>query len=110
IITSPRLTWRGTNATTITLLDGGQVRDPGGAIQISFPAGSVTQNVTARLTPVTGQTLPALLPLGWSPLQAFWLEFSGPVHAPATALLSPAGPVASGETATLVRLNESTAQ
>jgi RHS repeat-associated protein len=110
IIASPRLTRRGTNVATITLLDGGQVRDPRGSVQISFPPGAVTQNTTATLTPVTGQTLPALLPLGWSPLQAFWLELTGPVSTPATALLRPSGQIGTSETVALVRLNENTAQ
>src|SRR5262249_32236693 len=77
IILSPRLTLRGRNAATITSLDGGQTRTADGAIQIRFPAGAVTQNAMALLTPLTGQTLPALLPQGWSPLQAFWLEITG---------------------------------
>jgi RHS repeat-associated protein len=108
IVASPRLTRRGTNPATITLLDGGQVRDADGAIQINFPAGAVTQNTTATLTPLTGQTLPALLPFGWSPLRAFWLELSGPISTPVTTSLRPAGPISSGETAALVRLNENT--
>lgn len=110
VITSPRLTRRGTNTATITLLDGGQARDAGGAIQINFPAGAVTQNTTATLTPLTGQTLPALLPLGWSSLRAFWLELSGPVSTPAAASLRPSGPIGNVETAALARLNENTLQ
>src|SRR5207247_1252552 len=110
IVASPRLTRRGTNIATITLLDGGQVRDVGGAIQINFPAGAVTQNSTVSLTPLTGQTLPALLPLGWSPLQAFWVELTGSISTPATASLRPGGPITANETAAFVRLNENTLQ
>ncbi|HKS36826.1 MAG TPA: Ig-like domain-containing protein, partial [Verrucomicrobiae bacterium] len=110
IVASPRLTRRGTNAATITLLDGGQMRDAAGAIQINFPAGAVNQNTAATVTLLTGQTLPALLPPGWSPLQAFWLELSGPISTPATAALRPSGPIGSGETAALARLNENTLQ
>src|SRR6266480_1028731 len=103
ILASPRLTRRGISAATITLLDGAQVRDFSGAVQINFAAGAVTQNTTVTLTPLTGQTLPVLLPLGWSPLQVFWLELSGPISAPAAASLKPSGPIGSGETAAFAR-------
>ncbi|MBI2572213.1 MAG: hypothetical protein HYV63_34830, partial [Candidatus Schekmanbacteria bacterium] len=51
----------------------------GGAIQagllaVSFAAGAVPAGTSARLTPLSPQGLPNLLPLGWSPLLAFDLR------------------------------------
>lgn len=42
-----------------------------GNISITVPAGAVGDGTTMQLTPLTGQGLPGLLPLGWSPLAAF---------------------------------------
>lgn len=42
-----------------------------GNISITVPAGAVGDGTTFQLTPLTGQGLPGLLPLGWSPLAAF---------------------------------------
>ena len=59
----------------------------------------------ATLTPLTAQSLPALLPYGWSPLQAFWLEVSGNISGQPTAMLSPWGGLNPGESAALVEWN-----
>ena len=42
-----------------------------GNITITVPAGAVGDGTTFQLTPLSGQGLPGLLPLGWSPLAAF---------------------------------------
>jgi hypothetical protein len=49
-----------------------------GAISLPVLAGSVVAGTTVRLTPLSGQGLPGLLPLGWSPLAAFNLQISSP--------------------------------
>src|SRR6185295_2093418 len=58
---------------------------------------------TATLTLLNGQTLPGLLPPGWSPVQSFWLELDGDLAQPATAQLRPLSAVSGTETATLAR-------
>lgn len=47
-----------------------------GAISISVPPASVSDGTSFQLTPLSGQGLPGLLPLGWSPLAAFDLRAS----------------------------------
>ncbi len=43
-------------------------------LSISVPAGTVLDGTSFQLTPLSGQGLPGLLPLGWSPLAAFDLR------------------------------------
>jgi RHS repeat-associated protein len=110
VVPSPRLTRRSTNMFALTPIAGGQLADAAQKVQISFSPGSFAQPASGTLTLLTGQTLPAFLPLGWSPLQAFWTELSHePVQA-GTALLIPLGPIAPTETAALVRWNPTTLQ
>jgi hypothetical protein len=45
-----------------------------GNISVTVPAGVVGDGTSFQLTPLTGQGLPGLLPLGWSPLAAFDLR------------------------------------
>ena len=99
----PRLTSRSTNTVTLTPLEGASVSNA--TIAISFAAGSVNSGQTATLTPLTQQTLPAFLPAGWSPLQAFWLELPGPLTTSAAATLQLWGPPNQGETGALVVWN-----
>jgi hypothetical protein len=47
-----------------------------GNIQVQVPAGAALPATTFQLTPISGQGLPGLLPLGWSPLAAFDLRAS----------------------------------
>src|SRR5690606_18360937 len=58
-------------------------------------------------TPVDGQSLPALLPPGWSPLEAFWVHTSNPPLAPGSALVQLWGELVPRAMAALVRWNES---
>ncbi len=108
IVPHPRLIRRGTNTTTLTPIAGGRLLQVVPSMEISFTPGAFSQDTTAHLTPLTGQTLPLFLPLGWSPLAAFWLELSTEPALPGTASVTPAGPIPAGETAALVRLNPST--
>ena len=106
LLPNPRLTRRGTNLVTISNGAGANLQDDSGAIQANFPPQSVLRDATGVLTPLTAQTLPALLPLGWSPLQAFWLEISEPLAAAATVRLALWGPLGTNESAALVRWDE----
>lgn len=99
----PRLTPKSTNTVSITPLGGGSISNS--AVVLTFPAGAVTANATVSVTPLTGQTLPALLPYGWSPLQAFWFETSGPLSVPASARIALWDALASTETAALAEWN-----
>jgi hypothetical protein len=45
-----------------------------GPISVSVPAGAAPDGTTFQLTALSGQGLPGLLPLGWSPLGAFDLR------------------------------------
>jgi RHS repeat-associated protein len=103
LIVYPRLTSRSTNAVAVTPLEGVVISNA--TVAIAFASGSVNSNQTATLTPLTQQTLPALLPPGWSPLQAFWLEMPGPASSPPNATLQLWGPLNQGETGALVVWN-----
>ncbi len=108
IIPHPRLTRRGTNPVTLTPIAGGKLRRGTPPVEVSFTPGAFSQDTAARLTPLTGQTLPLFLPPGWSPLAAFWLELAAEPALPGTATVTPWGPISAGETAALVRLNTNT--
>ncbi|MBZ5508477.1 MAG: Ig-like domain-containing protein [Acidobacteriia bacterium] len=47
-----------------------------GNIEVQAPAGAALPATTFQLTPISGQGLPGLLPLGWSPLAALDLRAS----------------------------------
>ncbi len=93
-------------AFTVSPLTGGAASNQ--AVMVQFGPGSVSQNATVRLTGLDGQTLPALLPPGWSPLQAFWLELDSEPALPASASLTPWGTIGSTETGVLARLEPAT--
>lgn len=114
VLPNPRLTRRDTNSAVATPQAAGSIANRTGTIQVSFAAGAFAQTAAVTLTPLTGQTLPALLPLGWSPLQAGWLEIADTAtHLPLepsaamAALLKPWGPIAADETAVLVKWSPS---
>lgn len=110
VLPNPRLTRRSDHPIAVTPAGGNLIGGAGGSIQIQIPAGAVTSAADFFLTPVTGQNLPAFLPLGWSPLSAFWIESSQPIQTTLPAALRPAGPIAPTETAALVRWNEAALQ
>ncbi len=110
IVAHPRLTRRSTNLFTLTPLTGGVLGNADNTVQVQFAQGTVVSGTTGTLTPLTGQTLPALLPLGWSPLQAFWLEISPAPLAPATAVFNFASPITPADAVALVRWDEANLQ
>lgn len=59
-----------------------------GAIKLTFPAGALAQGEMLSLTPLSGQGLPNLLPLGWSPVAAFDLRGAAAFATPASATFS----------------------
>ncbi len=59
-----------------------------GSVRVDVPAGAVAAATPFSLTPLSGQGLPSLLPLGWSPVLAFDLRAIGAGTA-GTAVASP---------------------
>lgn len=100
---SPRLTRR--VAGVSVPIAGGSVTTP--TVRLTVPPGAFAQQTTINLTPLTAQTLPANLPLGWSPLQAFWLEAPAEPLSPLSATVSLWGSLYGGETAALAWWNSS---
>jgi RHS repeat-associated protein len=103
IVPFPRLVPRSLQSFGISPLTGGMATNQ--TIQLQFAGGSFSQVTPVEITPVDGQTLPAFLPLGWSPLQAFWLDSGGSPAQPITASLTPWGPIGITENAYLVEFN-----
>ncbi|HZR16109.1 MAG TPA: Ig-like domain-containing protein, partial [Verrucomicrobiae bacterium] len=105
IVPNPRLPARSTNVFSITPIAGGSFTNEDASIQLSFPPASVLQAAIATLTPLTGQTLQAFLPQGWSPLQAFWVEFGSEPVLPGAGSFKLADKLRANESAALVRWN-----
>ena len=105
LVHNPRLILRSTNAWQVS---SGQAGDITNGVAIAFPTGSGSGDATAILTMLNGQTVPALLPMGWSPLQAFSLELSAPLSASANATVKLWDNLLELENAAVVRWNEAT--
>ncbi len=103
VVPYPWLTTRNAQSFPVSPLTGGTTSNQ--TVQVQFAPASVSQNTTATMTALDGQTLPALLPQGWSPLQAFWLELDREPTQPAAATLTPWGPLGTNDTVALVRLD-----
>ena len=70
---------------------------------VSTNDGGVQANLpSAVITPLTAQTLPFPLPMGWSPLQAFWIEAASAVNVTA----KPWDAMAANDTAARERVEE----
>lgn len=107
VMPNPRLTKRSAAVFNLTPLGETIASNVTGTILVTLPAGAVSQNSTLTLTPLDGQSLPAFLPLGWSPLSSFWVEASSPIQNPLQASLLPLAPIDASETAALARWDES---
>ena len=101
-IPHPRLALRNTNSAAAA-----------GSIKIGAGSGGASGSTSLIATPLTGQTLPAMLPPGWSPLHAFWLETGGKMNSanalfavPVSAELRIWDTLAVSETAYLARWDE----
>jgi RHS repeat-associated protein len=108
VIPNPQLAQRASNSFTLTPIAGGQITNSDSSIQIVFPPGSVLQPTIATLTTLSAQILPAFLPVGWSPLQEFWLELNSEPTLSGNATLILQDTLSKGEIAALVRWNEVT--
>ena len=73
-VPNPWLTLRNPNSVSVSPISGGTINDQTGTITVTVEGGQFTQTTQAVLTSLHGQNLPALLPIGWRPLAAFWLE------------------------------------
>ena len=104
LIAGPRLSPRGTNTVIFTPIAGGLLTNLNVALQ--FGPGCFNQSANGTLTPLTGQTLPGFLPLGWSPLGAFWFETGAAIQSPGEARIRPWDRVGVAEQAVWVRWNE----
>ncbi|MED5261308.1 MAG: Ig-like domain-containing protein, partial [Myxococcota bacterium] len=100
-VPGPWLTRQSDSPASLTVLNGGRVE--GGGLELDFAGGSLTAPTQAWLTPLSAQALPAPLPLGWSPLQAFWLELEGDAQAQAAASAALWAPVGAGESVVVAR-------
>lgn len=106
VLANPRLTPRAERSVPVTPLGGAVIEDGSGSVRIEVGPGVMTQETALTLTPLTSQNLPALVPRGWSPLRAFWLESPTAFLSPPNAWLRPEGPIESAETAALVQWDE----
>src|SRR5688572_994732 len=97
LIPNPRLVPRRNPVTVMPV--GGVVSNALDTIRLTFGAGSFSQPTPVTLTPLTAQTLPGLLPLGWSPLQACAIEWDGTLAGSAQLRWFPWGRIEFAETA-----------
>jgi PKD repeat protein/pimeloyl-ACP methyl ester carboxylesterase len=110
LLPSARLAEAGTNSVRITAQGGGTVSSGDGALKLSYAPGTVAQDLTATLTTLDGQSLPAELPMGWSPLTAFWIEHSSEPAGPIEVFIKPVEALDQNDRVALVRLNETDAK
>ncbi|MDA7633516.1 Ig-like domain-containing protein, partial [bacterium] len=71
---NPKLLRQSQETFRLSPLNGASHVTSDGRISVSFPRGAFSDLGEGRLTPMSSQTLPAPLPLGWSPRQAAWVE------------------------------------
>ncbi len=87
---------------------GASLLDPTGAT-LNVPAGAVGSTVAASLTGLEEQALPALLPYGWTPRGAVWVELGESVLTSAASLALPVD-AADGTSLAIVSLDLGTLQ
>ena len=102
-VPSPWLAERSDDVASLSVLNGGDVGADGAIVR--FAGGALPAAASATLTPIGAQSLPGLLPAGWSPLASFWLELSVEPRAAGQAELRLAERLAPGERAFLVRFD-----
>lgn len=109
-VAPPKLTPRSPNVAVLNPLDGGVLAAGDGRVQVRFAPGTVLPGTTATLTPLRSQALPAPLPLGWSPVNAFWLEVAPAPQAPVQLVLHLDSPIGPTDAAALARWDEANLQ
>lgn len=105
VVPSPRLSLREPSA-RLGALEDGTTGSGDGSVRVRFPAGAFPEGAEARVTTLDGQSLPLLLPSGWSPLAGFWLELSAPNASAGVAEIALDEGVRTGDRAALVHLDE----
>lgn len=105
---APRLTPRAPSQFSISPLSGAAYSNQ--FLSLQFGPGSFIGQTAAFVTMLDGQTLPALLPIGWSPLNAFWFETASPLQQPGTIAIVPNDRIGLSEAAALVRWSETLAR
>ncbi|MDB6038861.1 MAG: hypothetical protein JWM99_2702, partial [Verrucomicrobiales bacterium] len=105
VLPNPRLVSIETNRFGLGILSGGTSTNRSGTVIVTFAPGTISTVGSGSLTELTAQTLPAFLPVGWSPLQAFSLELTAEPSSPGTASLRPWGSIEKTETSALVKWN-----
>jgi len=71
---TPKLPRQSQESFRLSPLNGASHVTSDARISVSFPQGAFSELGAGRLTPLSSQTLPAPLPIGWSPKQATWVE------------------------------------
>lgn len=105
LVPSPRLTLRNAESVQVSAVLGGSVSNKVRGLQLDFSPGTFETANPITLTALTSQSLPYSLPLGWSPMQAFWVEWEGDARRAVEARLAPWGSISPGEAVVLARLN-----
>lgn len=103
LLHTPRLIQRGTSAPPVGPLGGTVFSTP--TLRLEMPPGALSAPSTVVLTRFDGQTLPAPLPLGWSPLVGFWMETEARLNQPANMLWTAEAGLSAGVSPVLVRWN-----
>ena len=103
LIHTPRLVLRSTSALPVGPLGGALMATP--SLRVDIPPGALSEPAELFTTPLDSQALPAPLPLGWSPLLAFWFELNAELKLSASALWKMEDGLISGTTPVLVRWN-----
>src|SRR6185503_13141316 len=104
-VPNPRLMKRSGQSNIVSAGVAQTISDPTGDIELHLNANSFQQTAAITLTRVDGQSLPALLPVGWSPLNAFWFEGSVAMAQPINASVHVNSPATA-----VVRWNATTAR
>lgn len=105
VIPYPRLVALNSQTNTFSPLTASGVTNQ--AFQAQFAAGAFSQNTSAQITTLDGQTLPFPLPQGWSPMQAFAIQFSSEPSQGTPIQVSPWGFIAPDVQTAFAKFNSS---
>jgi len=105
-VPNPRLVERTAVSNSIPAGVASTISNVTGQVFLDVSAATFSQPATVTLQQVDGQSLPGLLPQGWSPVNAFWFESTSEPDQPVSARLSPGAGVGVAETAALARWDD----